>query len=90
MEVYGVITGTIMGRNTVNGALSSGAVLGASLTIPTATGIVEYGGEYEFTPTEAEQIIEIAEQKASQNITINPIPSNYGLITYNGSTITVS
>lgn len=25
-----------------------------------------------------------------QNIVINPIPSNYGLITWNGSVITVS
>lgn len=49
-----------------------------------------YTGSYEWTPTQSIQTIEIANQKATSNITINPIPSNYGLITWNGSTLTVS
>lgn len=49
-----------------------------------------YAGEYEFTPTEQEQTISIAGKVARNDITINPIPSNYGLITWDGSTLTVS
>ena len=49
-----------------------------------------YEGDYEFTPTQQQQVIQIAGKAARQDIIINPIPSNYGLITYNGSFITVS
>lgn len=49
-----------------------------------------YEGEYEFTPTQEQQTIQIAGKSASKDIIINPIPNNYGLITYNGSFITVS
>lgn len=49
-----------------------------------------YDGPYEWTPTDTVQTIEIADKKALDNITINPVPQNYGLITWNGSTLTVS
>ena len=49
-----------------------------------------YDGEYEFTPTGNEQVVNTAGKLLIENIRINPIPSQYGLITYNGSTITVS
>lgn len=49
-----------------------------------------YRGEYTFTPSAQTQTIEIAGKTARENIIINPVPSNYGLITWNGSTITVS
>ena len=50
----------------------------------------QYRGEYTFTPSQEEQTVQCEDLLMSQNITINPIPNNYGLITYNGSTITVS
>ena len=49
-----------------------------------------YDGPTEFTPSGSAQTIEIANKKALTDITINPIPSNYGLITWNGSELTVS
>ena len=49
-----------------------------------------YDGPMEFTPTQSEQIIYTANTRFVDNVTINPIPSNYGLITWNGSTLTVS
>lgn len=51
---------------------------------------IVYDGPYEWTPTDEIQTIEIAGKKAIDHIKINPIPSNYGLITWDGSTITVS
>ncbi len=90
MHVYGTITATLTSNGTLTGALSSPIELGASLTIPSVANAPRYDGEYVFTPTQSEQNIPIKDLMARQDITINPIPSNYGLITWNGSTITVS
>lgn len=49
-----------------------------------------YSGRYEVTPSESTQVLETAYRKMAANVVVNPIPSNYGLVTYNGSTITVS
>lgn len=49
-----------------------------------------YAGEYEWTPGDMEQAIPIAGLIATRDIKIKPIPSNYGRITWDGSTITVS
>lgn len=49
-----------------------------------------YNGEYNITPAAQEQIIPIIGKTARQNITVGPIPQNYGLITWNGATLTVS
>lgn len=49
-----------------------------------------YEGEYEFTPSQSPQTVQIKDKMTRHDITINPIPSNYGLITWNGATLTVS
>ena len=49
-----------------------------------------YTGEYSVTPSNAAQTLSTAGRALRGDITIEAIPSNYGLITYNGSTITVS
>lgn len=49
-----------------------------------------YDGEYSITPTAEAQTIPIVGKTARQNITVEAIPNNYGLITWNGSRITVS
>ena len=72
-----------------------------SLNIPmdgevgTVTKVVEhdlptYTGETVITPSTTEQVLATAEKVVTRNIVITPIPSNYGLITWNGSTLTVS
>lgn len=66
------------------------------IEIETATQVVvsrvapDYEGGYEFTPTEEQQVVPTAGKILEENIVINPIPSNYGLITYNGFKLTVS
>lgn len=52
--------------------------------------IESFDGAYEYTPTREAQVVLIEGKKATDNITINPIPSNYGLITWDGSVLTVS
>lgn len=49
-----------------------------------------YTGEYSVTPSGDVQTLETNGLRMTDNITINPIPTNYGLITWNGSVITVS
>lgn len=74
------ITGTLRCIGRVSGGISK----------PIMAHVEEYTGTYEFTPTRSTQVIEIANKKATADITINPIPKNYGLITWNGSVLTVS
>jgi len=49
-----------------------------------------YEGEYTITPTQEAQTLSTAGLLMDGNVVINPIPSNYGLITYNGAVLTVS
>ena len=76
-------TGGLSGRLSGAGGLSGHLSIGSSQVTP-------YSGATEFTPTDSPQTIEAAGFLFTENITINPIPSNYGLITWNGATLTVS
>lgn len=49
-----------------------------------------YTGEYTITPGDEAVVMETKNLRMTDNVTINPIPSNYGKITWNGSTLTVS
>ena len=53
-------------------------------------GGVPYDGPYEVTPTNEAQTLQTAGRTLAQDVTVGAIPSNYGLITYDGSIITVS
>ena len=48
-----------------------------------------YTGSYEYTPAAEEQTIPIDGLVATGDITIKAIPQNYGLIIWDGTTITV-
>ena len=91
MHVYGELNGTLTSTGRLQGTLvGDHHKISGSLTIPNAVDTELYPGPYVFTPTEDTQTVEIKDYKASENITLNPIPSNYGLITWNGTTLTVS
>lgn len=49
-----------------------------------------YHGSTDITPTDSAQVLNTQGMVVGENIIIEPIPSNYGLITWNGSTLTVS
>ena len=53
-------------------------------------GVDDYTGAYTATPSDVVQVFDTLGKKMTDVFTVQPIPSNYGLITYNGSTITVS
>lgn len=50
----------------------------------------EYTGQTVFTPSETTQTAQTAGMVLNGNITINPIPSDYGHVEYDGSTLTIS
>ena len=50
----------------------------------------DYDGPYTVTPSQQKQTLPTMNKTLDQNIVIEPMPSNYGLITWNGSTLTVS
>ena len=50
----------------------------------------DYSGPYEVTPSNETQTLATAGKTLESNVTINPIPSNYGLITWDGNILTVS
>ena len=56
----------------------------------TIGGTDTYDGQYIVTPTEETQELHTVGLLMKHNVTVNPIPTNYGRITWNGSTITVS
>lgn len=84
------ITGTLTPQASLSATLSTNARLTGTLTLPEGTSIRKYEGEYEVTPTEETITLSTSNLQMTHNVTINPIPSNYGLITWNGTTLTVS
>lgn len=60
---------------------------------PIAREVIErdpYEGSYEITPSSETQTLQTNGKRMTDDLIINPIPSNYGLITWNGSVLTVS
>lgn len=91
MQYKIVIGGEVSLTNTLDGdgdvTLSCDGVMGTVLQYDSHSA---YTGAYEVTPSNEVQTVPIADMIATQNITINPIPSNYGLVTWNGSFLTIS
>ena len=66
---------------------------GIAIGTPTARDYVErdpYTGDYAVTPSGETQTLNTNGLRMTDNVTVNPIPSNYGLITWNGAVLTVS
>jgi len=80
MHVYGEIIGTLTAPKGIKG----------TLTVPQYVYPPAYSGAYEITPSAEAQTLETDSFYMNGNVIINPIPSNYGLITWDGSTLTVS
>ena len=49
-----------------------------------------YDGPYSVTPSAEEQVLDTNGKRMTGDVVIDPIPQNYGLITWNGSVLTVS
>lgn len=49
-----------------------------------------YEGDYAVTPSGTEQILRTNGLRMTGDITVAPIPQNYGLVTWNGAFLTIS
>lgn len=90
MHVYGKLIGSLSRTGRLSGTLRADGRISGQLTVPQYVLPPAYGGTYEVTPSQETQILETDALYMRGNITINPIPHNYGLITYDGSGIRVS
>ena len=90
MHVYGELSGTLSSSGQLSGFLSATQNITGLLTVPRYVLPPSYEGSYEVTPSSEEQVLNTDAFYMNGNIIINPIPNNYGLITWNGSVITVS
>lgn len=64
---------------------------GVEFTVGTGVAPGEtYPGPYTVTPNGRTQTLATRNLTLTGNITVNPIPQNYGLITWNGAFLTVS
>lgn len=52
--------------------------------------VPSYEGEYRVTPQTNAVILETFGKRMLHNVIVDPIPSNYGLVTWNGRTLTIS
>lgn len=69
---------------------TAGKYLEADILVTDVTGTVTLQDK-SATPTQATQTITAdAGYTGLGTVTVNPIPNNYGLITYNGSVLTIS
>lgn len=84
------LIGILTAQGSLQGFLSGASAMSGILSVPETVGTQPFEGEYIYTPTDEVQTIEINGLRATDNITINPVPSNYGLITWDGATLTVS
>ena len=82
------LNGKLGGVGGIGGTISGTGKLSARMTNPRMA--PSYTGTYTVTPSQQTQTLNTAGRTLAENITINPIPQNYGLITYNGGIITVS
>lgn len=65
--------------------------IGAGEYIPQyTTELPEYTGALAVYPTASAQVLPTANKALRYDITVAPIPSNYGLISWNGTVLTVS
>ena len=94
----GIATDGCVGMNAAPASASAPVAVGGTLAaiqagIGAAYYSIEgeiYDGPYSVTPSDSEQVLHTANKAMQRDVVIAPIPSNYGKITYNGSTITVS
>ena len=84
------LSGTITPRGTVRGSVRPIGSLSGTISRATSANYDHYVGPYEVTPTETAQLLCTAGLLMDDDVTVAPIPSNYGLISWDGTSLKVS
>ena len=84
------LNATFQSGETLNASFASDSDLTASIESTVyVPSIDDYAGLYEVTPSGETQTLLTEGLRMAHHVIINPVPSNYGRIAWNGSTITV-
>ena len=67
----------------------NGDTVGTLKAVGGGGGVPAYRGPTEFTPSDRRQVIPVEGFRMRENIVIDPVPTNYGRISWNGSVLTV-
>lgn len=70
-------------------AVSMGVSIGSPV-VKEYVDVETYTGAYDVIPSSDVQTLNTEGFRLTRNIVVNPVPSNYGLITWNGAFLTVS
>lgn len=81
------LVGSLSKVSTLTGKLNNETLLGY---MSSSLKYSHYTGRYELTPNKETQTLYTKDLLMNKNVVVNPIPSNYGLITWNGHKLTVS
>ena len=84
------ISGSLSLLGSISGNVSDPGKISGGSTVPEKELLHTFQGPYTVTPSRSQQALSTEGLKMAQNVVIEPIPSNYGLITWNGSVLTVS
>ena len=88
---HGRLAGKLSGGGTLGGSISTAVpAIGGSITVPQGVGVTQYDGATSVTPSGSPVTLSTKGKFVMEDITVGAIPQNYGLITWNGSTLTVS
>ena len=85
-----MITGTIQACASVTASVDAQGGITADMGNARAPSAPPYDGPYEATPSQDEQTFATDGLRMVGDFKVKPIPSNYGLITWDGSTLMVS
>lgn len=84
------LKGVLSQEDSLKGKLTTVGNVQGKLSLPTTESVPVYSGDYIATPSSESQVLETAGFQMIRNVVVNPIPQNYGLITWDGSVLTVS
>lgn len=84
------LIGTITPRAPLSGGIAPVGALSGTVSAAQGVRYPTYDGPTEFTPTRAAQVARTSGRVVASDITVNPIPSNYGLVEWTGAVLRVS
>lgn len=85
-QLDGVVSGNLQTVASVKGSLTGGVLtIGGGLDLTPV-----YDGTYHVTPSSEQVVLPTSTRMLAKDIVVDPIPSNYGLISWDGARLTIS
>ena len=90
--IHSVLEGNIQfTKHKINGGVETHKdIINGDVRGEAMRSVPDYTGSYEITPNGTTQVLIVSNKRMTEDLVINPIPSNYGLISWDGSGILIS